>query len=314
MEIRGYDVDVDYRKELEQYEWSRLKWTDDRLIACSPFREEDHPSFGCNLENGLWIDSGGDGDQYKGNFISLMAFLRNETYRESEEYLLEEYYQLYFKDADDLTLDFSTWDHGERKEYTILDKGILNDYAYRHPYLEGRGIEDIYQKAVHIGYDPKHKAITIPWFDKDQNLVTIKFRSVKDKRFWYYGEGQKVRDHLWGLWLVYLKKSTRVFIVESEIDCLTLWKNGIPSICVGGSSLTPKQRKLILDSPIEEIVLATDNDRVGRRLAQSITKQLNGFVSISEMWFPYKYKDVNDIPQEELIEYARNTEDQTWKW
>ena len=306
MDIRQYDVDVDYKRELEQYEWSSPKWTDDRLIACSPFREEDHPSFAVNLENGLWIDSGGDGEFYKGNFISILAFLRNESYQETEEYLLEEYFQLYFRDTDDLSLDFSGWVK-EKREYTILDKRILRDYAFRHPYLEGRGIEDKYQKAVHIGYDREHKAISIPWFDKNQNLVTIKFRSVKDKRFWYYGEGQKVRDHLWGLWLVYIKQSKKVFVVESEIDALTLWANGIPAIAVGGSSLTPRQRKLILESPIETLVLATDNDRVGRRLARSITGKLNGLLNIEEMWFPAKYKDVNDIPQNELIEYANGS-------
>jgi 5S rRNA maturation endonuclease (ribonuclease M5) len=313
MKIREFEVDVDYRKELEQYEWKDPKWTEDRLIACSPFRDEDHPSFAVNLENGLWIDSGGDGDQYKGNFVSITAFLRNESYTESEEYLLEEYFQLYFRDTDDLSLDFGGWVK-PKYEYPILDKSILSGYAYRHPYLEGRGIEDKYQRAVHIGYDRKHRAISIPWFDKNQNLVTIKFRSVNDKRFWYYGEGQKVRDHLWGLWLVYIKQSKRVFVVESEIDALTLWAAGFPAIAVGGSSLTPKQRKLIIDSPIESLVLATDNDKVGKRLARSIVQKMNGLVSIEEMKFPYKYKDVNDIPREELLMYAEQTYDRTFEF
>lgn len=312
MEIRGYEVDVDYEKELRLYDWSRPKWTEDRLICCSPFRDESHPSFAVNLENGLWIDSGGDGDYYKGNFISILAYLRNESYKETEEYLLETYYQLYFKDTDELTLEFDGWVTPKKEPYVVLEKEILNEYAFRHPYLENRGIEDVYQSAVKIGYDRTHKAISIPWFDKNGDLVTIKFRSVVDKRFWYYDGGQKVRDHLWGLWLVYIKKSTRVFLVESEIDALTLWKNGFSAIAVGGSSLTPKQRKLILESGIKTVVLACDNDRVGKRLEKSIIEKLNGLVVIEHMWFPYRYKDVNDIPQNELIKYVSETKLISW--
>lgn len=311
MIIRGYEIKVDYLKELKKYEWVRPKWTETKLICCSPFRSEKHPSFAVNLENGTWIDSGGEGDHYKGNFISLLSYLRNETYRESEEYVLETYDQLHYKDADELELDFEGWVQ-PKQTYEKLDKGILKNFAYRCGYLERRGIAEIYQRAVKIGYDPKHKAISIPWFDKDGELVAIKFRSVRDKRFWYYSGGQPVRNHLWGMWIVHLKHSKRVFVVESEIDALTLWAHKIPAVAVGGSSMTEEQRKLILESGVETIVLATDNDRAGRRLAESIRDKLNGFVNIEKMWFPAKYKDVNDLPPDLLIKCANDTKDVTF--
>ncbi|MED4841538.1 toprim domain-containing protein [Weizmannia sp. CD-2023] len=313
MLIRGYEIQIDYLRELKKYEWEHAKWTETRLICRSPFRYEKHPSFAVNLETGVWIDSGGDGDYYKGNFVSLVSFLRNETYVESEEYLLETYDQLHYRDADELELDFEGWVQ-PKQTYEKLDEVILKKFAYRCSYLEQRGIAEIYQRAVKIGYDPQHRAISIPWFDKNGDLVAIKFRSVLDKRFWYYSGGQPVRNHLWGMWLVHLKHAKRVFIVESEIDALTLWAHKIPAVAVGGSSMTDKQRKLILEGDVETIVLATDNDRAGRRLADSIRDKLNGFVNIEKMWFPAKYKDVNDLPPELLIQCAKNTEEVTFNF
>src|SRR5690606_8349900 len=95
IKIRGQTLNVDIETELREFEWSRPRWTSDKLLAASPFRYDSHPSFFVNLEGeyaGSWADSGYyDEDWKSGNFVKLLAFLRQETYEETEEYLLSEY-------------------------------------------------------------------------------------------------------------------------------------------------------------------------------------------------------------------------------
>jgi DNA primase len=305
--IKQYEVDVDFESELRNFDWVRPRWREDKLIACSPFREEIHPSFAVTYsKGGIWIDSGGEGEWRSGPFIKLLSWLRNETWEETEEYLLEKYFIIGFRDTDELELSFDGWED-QKAANEEIPLSVLEQFKFTHSYLEKqRGIEEIYQRALKIGYDPRKKAISIPIFDKHGNLVNIKFRSTLSKIFWYYNNNP-VREHLYLLDLVLKKKAKRVYLVESEIDAITLFKNGFPSIAVMGGTLTKKQKRLIIDSGIETLVIATDNDKQGRRLAKSIHEKLGGLLDIEQMSFPEKYKDVNDIQTQELIEFANNT-------
>ncbi|WP_333558500.1 hypothetical protein [Bacillus glycinifermentans] len=96
--LNGRPVDVDIRYELEQFEWTRPTWTDERLLAASPFRYDRTPSFYVYLEDtatakaGYWGDSGYyDAEYARGGFVKLLAFLREETEEETVEYLIDSY-------------------------------------------------------------------------------------------------------------------------------------------------------------------------------------------------------------------------------
>jgi 5S rRNA maturation endonuclease (ribonuclease M5) len=310
--IGNYEVDVDFEAELREFTWGRPSWKDEKLIACSPFRDESHPSFAVTYsKGGIFIDSGGEGEWRSGGFVKLLSWLRNETYEETEEYLLEKYFIVGFKDTDELELDFSGWEK-TKKENEVIPMETLEKFKFTHSYLQSRrGIEEIYQRALKIGYDPEKKAVSFPIFDKNGTLVNIKFRSVKSKIFWYWNNNP-VREHLYLLDLVMKKGSKKVWLVESEIDAITLFKNGFPSVAVMGGSLTKKQKRLLIDSGIETLVLATDNDKQGERLKRSIHSQLGGLMNIEEMSFPEHFKDVNDIPTDELLYYAENTIERTF--
>ncbi|BAF60345.1 DNA primase [Pelotomaculum thermopropionicum SI] len=303
--IRGREVDVDVTRELEKYDWRRPRWTGDKLHACSPFRHERHPSFAVRLDNGVWIDSGSDDEGWrKGNIIKLLAFLRNETYQETADYLLEEYGP-FAGDPDHLRL---TYDLTPRTAPVSLDPAVLDEFKYRHPYLtERRGIEEKWQRAFRVGYDRKHRAVTFPWYDRQGRLVNVKFRSVTDKRFWFYGDGQPVGDHVYALNFIYKAGKRLAYVVESEIDAITLWQAGFPAVALGGANLSPRQRELIIQSPLECLVVATDNDKAGRRIARTIAGQLGGFKAVQAIDLPGHVKDVNDLTREELLEVAART-------
>ena len=65
--------------------------------------------------------------------------------------------------------------------------------------------------------------------------------------------------------------------------------------------MTHRQRNLIIQSPIEELILATDNDLAGQRIATSIYMQLNGYVVIKNINLPEHVKDINELTQDELL-------------
>ncbi|MBC9786579.1 toprim domain-containing protein [Heliobacterium chlorum] len=297
--IRCHKIDVDIARELQLYDWQRPRWMGEKFIACSPFRSERHPSFAVHLHTGVWIDSGSDDEEWKkGGFAKLLSWLRNETIFETESYLIQEY-GILLKDIDSVQLSFRLPVEETRLEPLPLER--LKEFRYRHPYLEQRGIQEPHQRAFQIGYDRKNRAITFPWFDRNGALVTIKFRSVNHKWFWYVSDGQPVKNHVYGMNRIYQARASRAHIVESEIDAITLWQIGQPAIALGGAHLSTRQRELILQSPIQELVVATDNDRAGRRIAESIIRQLGGYVRLQEIQLPDSAKDINDVPVNERM-------------
>lgn len=300
MLIRDHELDVDISEELEPYidVFSRPVVRGNKFQACSPFREEASPSFAVNLESGVWIDSGAVDDRWmKGNFTKLLAYLMGVTYEEAETYLIEKY-RMIFDDVDSLTLNVQLEQEETYRELTLDE---LEPYAYRSPYLANRGISERIQRAFKIGYDNEGKALVIPWLNKDGQLINIKFRSVKKKVFWYSSDGQPIKQHVYGLHFIHRMKVTRVFMVESETDALYLWTHGIPAIALGSASLSGKQEDLIINSPIEELVLAFDNDNAGIRARENVEKRLLGKLQLWNMPIPDGCKDINDIDSKILV-------------
>ena len=127
MRVRGQELDIDFIEELDLYTFDKARIRDNKLQSCSPFRPDTKPSFAVNLENGTWIDSGADFDNMKkGNFVSLLALLRDTDYEEVEDYLIDKY-GIKYDNADNLNLklhlDLSIEDNSEFKG------GILYTYS-----------------------------------------------------------------------------------------------------------------------------------------------------------------------------------------
>jgi DNA primase len=309
MKIRGIEVDVDILEELNRFSWKKARVRGDEFLACSPFREERHPSFSVNLQTGLFIDFGNPDEFWrKGNFIKLLAFLENITFEEAEEMLLESY-GINLDTADSLELSLNL--ELEKPKPKIFTVDELRPYLYRHKsYLLRRGISEEIMKKFVVGYDKEQQAVAFFWQDaKTGKVVNVKFRSIKGKQFYYIEGGQPIRHHIFALYHVIKEGHKEVFIVESEIDALYLWTHGYPAIAIGGSNLTEEQKELLLMSGIETLILATDNDTVGRSIRKSIIKNLGGYMNLKNFPFPEHAKDVNDLTPEELHRCVKEIED-----
>lgn len=294
IKVRGLELPVDVKAEVEEFEWHRAKWRHDRLIACSPFRDEKTPSFAVNFENGTFIDSGGDGDYRKGDFVKLLAWLRQSSYEETEEYLIALYSPQY-GNIDEMELpSFEDWDEPETN-ITTFSKDELQPFQYTHPYLKGRGIPQIIQDAFDVGFDPQTDSVVLVWHDLHGNIVSWKHRSVNNKVFWYVRGGQPIRNHLYGIHWVVKRQFKSVWIVESEIDALTLWTNGIPAVALGNSYLSREKKNVLLKAGVEHVVVATDNDKDGDKAKRSIVQALGGRVEIDAVkWDGIEFNDIND--------------------
>ena len=298
MFIRGYKLDIDFNEELQGYDFKKARVRGSKLQSCSPFRDEDNPSFAVNLETGTWVDSGASDEHYrKGHFLMLLAFLREETVSDAEDYLLSKY-RIGSLDIDtpELKLDFEQKKTNKR----IFTIDEISAYMVRHPYLRDRGISEQIQRYFRVGYDKENKAITICWYDKNGNIVNIKYRSVKDKRFWYHKEGQPIKQHLFGLSIVQKKGIKQVYAVESETDAMYIMSQGKAAIAFGGASMSSKQKELILGSSIESIIIATDNDIAGQRFRSQLINEFSGLIDLKEIYIPERFKDINEI-QSKLV-------------
>jgi DNA primase len=281
LSIRGKQTQVDIYEELRNFDWgSKAKWTPGKLIAPSPFRAENTPSFFVNLDGeyaGCFGDSGAhDNEWQSGNFVKLLAFLRNETYEETEEYLL---YAYGFNDDISL-IKLNNINLRIQRARQSLSEGTLATYTEDYTYLKTRGISVDIQRQMGVLFNPQQKAAVIPWRTPSGRLANVKFRSTSSKIFWYQRGGRPIRELVYGI-----EQAQAVTIIcEAEIDAMSWMEAGYAAVAVGGASFNGWKRDIILRSPIEELIIATDNDKAGGKLRNEIETAMKGHVRVRQAY------------------------------
>ncbi len=289
MRIRGYLVPVDIEAELDAFDWGKhARRYPGKIHACSPFRDEETPSFVVFLDRGNWVDRGFAREGYeRGNFLTLLAYLRGSDIPNTELYLIRKYLAV---DPDGLKLSLKLT--LEKPAYPVLDTHMLDNLGASE-YLAFRGVSKATQARYKVGYHAFSKAVALPWFDTKGNLVNVKFRSTLRKNFWCPDGGQEIRYHLFG-WEQSLH-AEEIFITEAEIDTLYLASNGHAAVALGTSHMSPEQENLIIKHPVKRVIVATDNDLAGEKAAKDIVKRLGGYKDVCRFVFPKNCKDVNDV-------------------
>lgn len=287
-------MEIDIRAELEQFTWTRSKWSSDKLIAASPFRYDKSPSFFVRLEPygdipaGTWSDSGAyDAEWASGNFVKLLSFLRNETYEETEEYLRSEYG---WRDETAETITLKPINLRIQRSRQSLNAEVLAKYTENYSYLESRGISEGVQRQMGVLYAPQQKAAVIPWRLANGSLANVKYRKTYGKTFWYEKGGWPIRELVYGIEVA----QTTTVICEAEIDALSWAEAGIAAVAVGGASFNGWKRDLLLRSPIEELIIATDNDKAGGKLRSEIESMMRGHVRVRQAYVRNDCKDANE--------------------
>lgn len=288
IKIDGQPIEVDIIGELSEFPWIRPRWTEEKLIAASPFRYDVTPSFFVSLEHGGWKDSGAyDVDWESGGFVKLLSFLREETYAETVEYLHEKYSVSIYED----------WTLPEiavkqRRQPIVLPEESIEPYAFRHAYLCRRGISERVQQFLGVGYTKQRKAVTIPWRHVNGTLANVKYRKVRGKAFWYRKDSEPIRRLVYALDKVEKHEMKRVYVCEAEIDAMSIWTAGAAAVAVGGASVSRYQLDSLRRTGVETFVLATDNDKAGVKLRNQLRDGLRGVGALERLIFDGK--DVNE--------------------
>ena len=198
---------------------------------------------------------------------------------------------------------------------------MLTAYSPRHDRLEwlyARGLRVDYVSDFWLGHDGAR--FTIPVFDKDDKLLTIRYRrddlyglTTFDPR---RGEevavpkysGMRGRN---GLFLFGANKLwawgegtgapyTWVVVVEGELDAIRLWQEGIPAVSTtngaGNVHRVPQMIRQQFPS-ITHLFFATDQDDPGRQAALEgrAAGLREGFQVTTLSWFPEWGKDVTEL-------------------
>jgi DNA primase len=127
-------------------------------------------------------------------------------------------------------------------------------------------------------------------------LANIKYRKTYGKTFWYEKGGQPIRELVYG---INFAEPTTV-ICEAEIDALSWHTAGISAVAVGGASFNGRKLDQLLRSPIETLIIATDNDKAGGKLRREIELWMRGHVRLRHAYVRPDCKDAN----ESLVKYG----------
>lgn len=292
--VRDETLDIDIRSELEQYEWVRARWTEDKMQAASPFRYDNRPSFFVNLTGdyaGTWADSGAYTDEWaSGNFVKLLAFLRQETYEETEDYLISTYGEPQGYERKQVRLPPIR----QRRKFEPLPETLVTP-AYSR-YLAARGIGKETQAMYGVGYGRQRGFTAIPWRMPNGSLANVMYRATRGKLFFYEKGGYPRRLLVYGIDVVREMKSKLVALCEAPIDAMSWYEASageVVGIATGGVTISNEQADLIKRSSIETIILAGDNDKAGEKFNEMVFEKLRGHARL--MYVDYAdEKDMND--------------------
>lgn len=291
--INGVPTDVDIREELEQYEWDRPTWHADRLTAASPFRDDRTPSFYVYYEDTVNAKAGYFGDSgtgERGGFIKLLAFLREETEEETAYYLAETYGTVEGEQRLKLRIPRLKIVETSRP----LAEAIMADVKIGpNAYLTNRGISEDVQRKAGVGL--VGQTVVIPWRLPDKRLVNVKYRSTRNKTFWYAKGGWPIRELIYGIETVYASRAKVAVLAEAEIDAQSWRTAGFCGIATGGSNFSDRKADIITQSPIEYLIVVSDNDEAGEKLRKEVEQKMRGKVRLAHGYITEGFKDANEL-------------------
>lgn len=173
----------------------------------------------------------------------------------------------------------------------MSNRVVVPIYDENHKYMiscVGRTINPLCPKCqlYHIGDCPKQESI---WHKKWLNSESFH----RDSSLFNYWKAAKE-----------IKKSGNIILVEGPLDVLKLEQEGIHnSVAVYGSTLTDGQSIILERLPLQNIILAFDNDEAGRAASKKIQEECYHLCKIHI--FNYESKDIGLATDKEIQEIKR---------
>lgn len=180
--------------------------------------------------------------------------------------------------------------HKEKEiSYPGFTQQELESYAYYHPYMYERGLDNKTILECDIGYDKIWNAITFPVYTLDGKPAFIARRLVHTK-FFNYPSGVKKPLYLGEKISVGEKE---LWVCESCLDALIVKKNNKSAVALMGLG-SENQIEDLINLRCKSYVLALDNDLRGRKAQDVIYNKLKNVGLVYRAILPEGKKDIND--------------------
>lgn len=194
-----------------------------------------------------------------------------------------------------------------KNKFKIAREALPNSPAMT--YLKTRGISERVASNNWIGYEEKYpviiqekdgqtkyktwRALIIPTGKSSYNARNIDSVSNLDKENRYRKKGPcKLFNTKRALY-----NDNPVFIVEGEIDAMSIEEAGGQAVALGSTSNINKLIDLLKEKPTNQmIIIALDNDESGNKAADELEKELKklGILNYRPFGFYGVYKDANE--------------------
>jgi len=226
----------------------------------------------------------------QGPFYKFVA----ECFEKSEEWAINWLIENFSDGLVETELELEPIILSSDKNNKYLDEKILDDFKDYHPYMVKRKLSKKVCELFKVKYDDNSQSLVFPVWDERNNLVMLTRRSVIDKTFIIDKDKEKPVYLLNYIKNNNIKEAT---VVESQINCLTLWGWGIPSIATFGCNVTQKQVDSINKSGIKHLYICFDGDDAGIHGTKNLIDKLDSSIIIDVIKMD-NGKDVNDITEE----------------
>jgi DNA primase len=218
----------------------------------------------------------------------------NRTYFEAARYIKSK--EKLTNLVDDINKTLVVFEEFKEFDKDILKRLYTNLVSIERPknYFKSRHIEVESWAKFSLGYSEKQDMVTVPVHSPDGVPIGFVGRSIEGKDF-KNTPGLPKSKTLFNLHRV--KKSDRVYVVESSFDAIRLDQVGLPAVATLGANVSNTQIEL-LQKYFNNIIVVADNDEAGGNMKDRIVEKLSSRVSVIKL--NKQYKDIGDMPNEEL--------------
>lgn len=184
--------------------------------------------------------------------------------------------------------------------------------ANRKEWFSARGIDLEKAAEFYLGHDGTR--FVIPIFDKDDRLLTLRFRrdDVYETSYFDARRGKEVAIpkysgmrgrnglYLFPEWHIDLEEPEYLVVVEGELDAVRLWQEGIPAVSTtNGAGQVHRTPALLRDRfpSVTSLFIATDKDEPGIEASKQtvVEGRRLGFRVTEVGWDPAWGKDVTEL-------------------
>lgn len=241
------------------------------LIGCCPFHNEKNPSFGINIDTGLYnCFSCGE----KGNIVQFISKMRSISEEQAKEIVMNEVGFL-----DTQHIPYSLQEFAEEKKLPI-------------DFLQENNVTSV------DGY-----RISFLYYDEERNLAKVRYRNSPKsdtKCFWRTDNSPLIP---YGLWKLPFFKRDYIVLVEGETDALSLWYHGIPAIGIPGANNYKKHYSEYIKD-FNRIYIHSDEDEAAQNFLRDICKsgiKYEKLYKISSKSINVNCKDPSDLHINNLL-------------